>query len=495
VVGAVVTGILALAALNACGSADTNATATASTAGALVPTTFPAQQGRPFAEPKELRSSGGVLRATFTADDQAFDVAGASVRGKAYEGTFIGPTLHVRPGDTIAINLKNRLGETTNLHTHGFFTSPAGISDNVLRVMKPGSDNPVRIKIPPDMSPGTYWYHSHLHGKTEEQVFSGLAGVIIVDGLVGRLPPALRDIPDRVLALKDLQVKKGAIPVDNIDSSAPTTRTVNGLVNPRIDARPGGAQLLRLANLSADIWYRLKLDGSRFNVIAEDANPVGRVWRADELILPPGKRFDVLVRWDAPGTYRLRTLKFSTGPDGDSYPERTLATVDVAGEPIAPAPLPTRMGPLPHFQTAKISRRRTLTFGENNAKGTFFINGRQFQMGYVNQYVKFDTNEEWTLRNVTRELHPFHIHVNDFQVMSIGGRKVNSPSLMDTVALPMGKSVVIRMRFRRYTGKFVYHCHILAHEDAGMMGIVDVTKTGRRPADSGSGSGGMHRHM
>ena len=79
------------------------------------------------------------------------------------------------------------------------------------------------------------------------------------------------------------------------------------------------------------------------------------------------------------------------------------------------------MGPLPHFQNATISRRRTLTFGENNTKGTFFINGRQFQMGYVNQYVKLDTNEEWTLRNVTRELHPFHIHVNDFQVMSIGG--------------------------------------------------------------------------
>ena len=86
------------------------------------------------------------------------------------------------------------------------------------------------------------------------------------------------------------------------------------------------------------------------------------------------------------------------------------------------------------------------------------------------------------IRNASRELHPFHIHVNDFQVVSINGRPYPARGLQDTVPRPVGGTVRIRLRFRDFTGAFVYHCHILAHEDAGMMGIVDVTRTGRRPS-------------
>jgi suppressor of ftsI len=447
-----------------------------------VPATFHPQHGRAFHEPAVLRSRGGRLRTTFRVQEGRFEVAGVSVRGKSYRGTFIGPTLRVRPGDTIEIRVVNRLGEPTNLHEHGFHVSPVGISDNVLRTMPAGTDNTVRVRIPRDIAPGTYWYHSHLHPLAEEQVFSGLAGVIVVEGLTERLPRALRRVPDRVLALKDLQVRDGAILDRNIDSGARTTRTVNGLVDPLLHARTNQTQLLRLANISADIWYRLRLDGTRFSVIAEDANPVGRVWTAGELLLPPGKRYDVLVRWPRAGTYRLRTLRYSTGPAGDTYPERQLATVGVAGTPVPDVRWPRSLGPLPRFQRDGVRRVRHLKFSENAAGTKFFINGRQFDSTRVNEVVKLGTNEEWVIRNVSREQHPFHIHVNDFQVMSIDGKPYRARSLQDTVPLRVGGVVRIRMRFRNFLGAYVYHCHILAHEDAGMMGIVDVTRTGRRPS-------------
>jgi suppressor of ftsI len=455
--------LLAAAALSACGGAGEH----------------PAVA---FRQPPVLRSHHGVLRATLPIDHTAVDIAGARVRAKVYRRSFPGPTLRVRPGDTLDLRVVNRLGEPTNLHEHGFHVSPIKISDNVLRTMPAHSANAVRVRIPRSMSPGTYWYHAHLHGLVEEQVFSGLSGVIIVEGLARRLPRALRDVPDHLVALKDLQVKDGAIVDHGISSSAPTTRTVNGQVNPLLPVQTNRTQLLRLANISADIWYRLALDGARFHVIAEDANPVGRVWTASRLVLPPGKRYDVLVRWPRSGTYGLRTLPMSTGPAGDSYPGRRLATVRVGGPPAQDAPWPTSLAPVPHLERARVDRVRHLTFSEDQAQNRFLIDGRQFDASRVDQVVRFGATEEWVIRNTSREQHPFHLHVDDFQVVAVNGRPYHARSLQDIVPLPIGGTVRIRMQFRAFLGAFVYHCHILAHEDAGMMGIVDVTRNGRRPS-------------
>ncbi len=440
------------------------------------------QRGHAFDEPVVLRSHGGRLKATFTVEQRQFTVAGVRVRGKSYRGEFIGPTFRVRPGNTIEIRLVNRLPEPTNLHTHGLNVSPTGISDNILRTMTAGSANAVRVRIPRTQSPGTYWYHAHPDGLTEEQIFSGLAGVMVVEGLEERLPRALRQIPDRVISLKDLQIRHGAIITQNINSNAPAIRTVNGLLEPVLPVPTNQTQLLRLANISADIFYRLHLDGTRFRVIAEDGNPVGLVWAADELILPPGKRYDVLVRWPRPGTYRLRTLRYSSGPSGDTYPQRMLSTVQVGGSPAADGPWPRSLGPLPQLERAHVRRVRHLTFSENDPREKYFINGRQFDASHVNFVAKLGTTEEWVIRNATREQHPFHLHTNDFQVISINGRRYLARSLQDTVILPVQGVVRIRVRFRNFVGATVFHCHITAHEDHGMMGIVDVTRTGRGPS-------------
>lgn len=501
---AVAAAFLAGAALPGCATQHGSREARHSSSGFLAAATFRAQSGRPLREPRELRSHEGVLRATLRVDDAVVDVAGARVRGKVYDGRFPGPTLRVRPGDTLELRVVNRTGEPTNLHEHGFHVSPIGISDNVLRTMPADSANRVRVRIPRDIAPGTYWHHAHLHRLVEEQVFSGLSGVIIVEGLVRRLPRALRAVPVHLIALKDLQVRDGAIVDHAIDSGAPTTRTVNGQLDPVLRVRTNRTQLLRLANTSADIWYRLALDDARFNVIAEDANPVGRVWTARELVLPPGKRYDVLVRWPKPGTYRLLTLPMNTGPEGDRYPGRRLATLHVSGPPARDVRWPRSLGSLPGLENSHVDRVRHVTFSDDAANDRYLINGRQFDATRVDQVVRLGATEEWVIRKTTREEHPFHLHVDDFQVIAVNDRPYHARSLQDTVALPADSTVRIRVRFRHYLGVFVYHCHILAQEDAGMMAVVDVTRTGRRPSARAlrllramrhaMGSGDHHHH-
>jgi suppressor of ftsI len=250
-----------------------------------------------------------------------------------------------------------------------------------------------------------------------------------------------------------------------------------------LPVRPGETQLWRLANISADIWYRLRADGLRFTIIGQDANPMQRVLTRRALLLPPGKRYDVLVQGPPAGSYRLRTLRYSTGPAGDTYPTRQLATIVSSGTMTAPATLPTsqRLPALlrPRFASQHVDRRRRIVFSESANGNSFLINGTQFKHDVVNQYVRLGDLEEWTIINTSKEQHPFHIHVNDFQVMSINGHRVRAPSPQDTVPLPVHGRVVIRLRFTDFTGRFVFHCHILNHEDGGMMQIVEVYRPHR----------------
>jgi FtsP/CotA-like multicopper oxidase with cupredoxin domain len=174
-------------------------------------------------------------------------------------------------------------------------------------------------------------------------------------------------------------------------------------------------------------------------------------------------------------------MAMSTGRAGDSYPQATLATIRVAGAPVPTHAWPRSLGPEPHLDRAKVDRVRRLTFSENGGGSRYFINGRQFDARRVDQVVRLGATEEWVIHNASRELHPFHLHVDDFQVVAVDGWPYHARSLQDTVVLPVGGTVRIRLRFRGFTGAFVYHCHILAHEDAGMMGVVEVTRDGRRP--------------
>jgi FtsP/CotA-like multicopper oxidase with cupredoxin domain len=433
------------------------------------------QWGQSFQDPPQLVSRNGVLKVTLVASQQTVMIGGKPVVATVYNGSYVGPTLRVRPGDTLIVTLVNHLNETTNLHFHGLHVSPSGNADNVLLSIPPGQSFRYVVHIPKDQASGTYWYHSHDMMQGEEQVFGGMSGAIIVDGLKQLLPPGLRHITEHTFDLKDFQVDdQGQIVSSDIDSGAPTTRTVNGQIDPVLTMRPGETQLWRLANVGADIFYDLHLGGNVFHVIAEDGHPVNTVWTANDLLMPPGKRYDVLVQAGAAGVSQLRTLGSSTGPGGDNYPDDVLATIVTQGAPERPARLPQRIKPFHDLQRDKIAASHTLVFSENPDTEQFFINSQQFDSNRVDVVARLGTTQEWTIVNTTDEQHPFHLHTDPFQVVSINGQPYQAHSYQDTVVLPAHGEVQILIHSSDFTGTTVFHCHIMHHEENGMMGVLRI---------------------
>lgn len=426
----------------------------------------PAAAASTFAEPVELASEDGVLRATLTTSRQESELAGQRFATTVYNAALVGPTLRVLPGDRIELTLVNELDEPTNLHFHGLHVSPTGEADNVFREVAAGETARYIVEIPADHPPGTFWYHSHQHHLSYEQVLGGLSGLIVIDGLTGLLPAELRGVEQRIFALRDFQVSG--------DPSAPTVRTVNGGIAPSLSIAPGETQLWRLANIGAELFYELALPGYRFHVIAEDGMPVWQTWDAETLVLPSGKRYDVLVQGGAAGSAPLTALSYHQGCV--ECPEVTLATLTVSGGAVPAAALPESLAPRRGLATADVDRRRTLVFSSNDDVGQYYINDSVFDANRIDQTVRLGAVEEWTLRNEDPDEHPFHIHVNDFEVISVNGQPYEARGRQDTVILPGKGEVVIRIPFEDYPGKFVYHCHIMFHGDGGMMGVVEVVE-------------------
>ena len=438
--------------------------------------------GQELTEPQQLYPTDGVLSVNLVAKRRVIEVAGAPIRAQPFGKSLIGPTLHVSPGDTLKTVVDNRTSEMTNIHFHGMHVSPKGKGDNVLRTFHPGTKSHSAIQIPLDHEPGTYWYHVHMHGTTEEQVMGGMSGLLIVDGLEDRLPPQLQGITERQLAIRDLEHRGGSVIMnaERIDPSKPTTRLVNAQLRPTMSIGSGETQLWRIANVGADLFYDIELEGHSVLVLGEDGYPRWNVVSRDHLVLPPGKRFDVLVQGGAPGAYDLITRKYNEG--FQLLPEKPLARVEVTGpQAQATTDLPTSMNTTAgDLSDASIAAKRRFVFTLDTT-GTFKaeINRKTFDPDVVNVRPKLGTVEQWTLVNNSSEDHPFHIHVNDFQVMSVNGEPYDAHGLQDVVVIPKhGGKVVIRNPFEDYTGEFVFHCHILGHEDAGMMQTVKVVRGG-----------------
>ena len=311
----------------------------------------------------------------------------------------------------------------------------------------------------------------------------GLSGLLIVDGLEDRLPAELQDVTQRQLAIRDLEHKGGSAILNdaNIDPAGSTTRLVNAQLRPTLSLGSGETQLWRIANVGSDLFYDIELDGHTFTVLAEDGSPRWEVTSEDHLVLPPGKRFDVLVQGGEPGDYELITRKFDEG--FQRLPRKNLASVEVTGPATEPTTaLPTSMNSTAgDLSEAPIRNHRRFVFSFDTSGGGFKaeINGETFNENVVNVRPRLGSVEQWTLVNHSDEDHPFHIHVNDFQVMSVNGEPYDAHGLQDVVIIPKnGGKVVIRNPFLDFTGKYVFHCHILGHEDAGMMQTVKVVRGG-----------------
>jgi FtsP/CotA-like multicopper oxidase with cupredoxin domain len=305
------------------------------------------------------------------------------------------------------------------------------------------------------------------------QVRNGMSGAIIVDGLLDPFP-TLRHVRDRVLLLKDIQIENGRVVHRDIGKN--TIRTINGIVNPVIVLRPGETELWRIGNIGADLYYSLTLDGHHFQVVARDGNRRAGLTTQDTLSLSPGARTAVLVTAGAPGVYLLRTGEINTGSEGNEYEGTVMATVRVEGSPATPVALPHALLPVEDLR-GKVTNRRTIVFTESTDGDTMFVDGKQFDMNRTDVRVKLGAIEEWTIRNDSDELHSFHIHQGPFQLAEINGVPQPADDHRDVVDVPIRGEVKVVIPFTNplIVGRFVYHCHILAHEDKGMMATIEVT--------------------
>lgn len=442
--------------------------------------------GQPLQEPDVVRSKDGRLEVTFTAKSTVVRIGGRNVGTWAYDSQVPGPTLEVKPGDYLQVTNVNQLpDQPTNLHTHGLHVSPKGHGDNVFVNSPSGSTFTNKYKIPMDHIPGTYWYHPHRHMYVTNQVMAGMAGTIIVRGTDPE-SIELDTYRTRLLTFQQFQVDNGAVVVGGQKSSAPTYTYVNGQLKPVIDMRPGEIQRWRLSNLQSDSFMRIQIPaGMKAWTISTDANPTSRPIPTDDMLIPPAGRRSILIRKDAPGDISVQNIPWGSG--FQAIPLQDLLTARTSGTPVAGAKLPKMKPVMPDLRGEPVHNSRTVQFSMPPAPGNttpqFLINDMNYDAwGSKNLFaMKLNTVEEWTLTNTTSEYHPFHIHVQPFQVVSINGQPVQGVEYRDTVPIPpmangVPGKVVIRQKYTDFTGRFVIHCHILFHEDHGMMAPVQVVK-------------------
>jgi FtsP/CotA-like multicopper oxidase with cupredoxin domain len=442
------------------------------------------------------------------------------------------PTLRLNPGDTLNLEVINHIEDhgatkmkmkmsqpagptcgdggdasvdSTNVHFHGLNVPPVCHQDDVIDTMiQPGSPGfKYSIQIPATEPPGLYWYHPHIHGFTEFQVNGGAAGAIIVEGME-KYRPEVKGLTERVFVIRQ-QYLVPWIP-------GPYELTINYQVAPYIGSKPiiqmqpGEKQFWRVLNASLQDFLELQVvqnnKAKSLELIALDGYPLAQTREQTTILVPPAGRAEFIVKAPPAGIPTVfYTQAYSTGPTGNADVAATIANIEVtdpktsehrkkveAPTPV-PAPAPASMAGLKFSDLARqpATTQRKLFFSEEfggtNGPIQFYItvDGQKQKVFEPDEKPVITTKvgavEDWTIENRALETHAFHIHQIHFQVLEVDGKPAADNDLRDTIEIPYwtGKgpypSVKLRMDFRDPTiaGTFLFHCHILLHEDLGMM--------------------------
>lgn len=496
-------------------------TATAAVAApAIMRRAVAAEPGAPLPVPPaiEVDASGGAMLEAI-AGTRAI-LAGAQTAVVGFNQPFLGPVLRVKRGRTARVDVRNRLREPITVHWHGLHV-PGRVDGGPHTPIAPAARWSPALEI--TQPAATLWYHSHVHGRTAEHVYWGLAGMLLVDdpqAPADELPSqyGIDDLPlviqDRAFAADGALAYTKSGPVLMAGFRADHI-LVNGALRPRAEVPPGVVRL-RLLNGSNARIYRLFLDEGRpMHQVGSDGGLLPARITRRELVLAPGERVDVLV--DFAGAREVRLL---SRPDGNSPMRGMMGGRGMgmgpgsmpSGQPPAVAEdgafevmrfaidparaavqraLPTRLaGAPPGPSDGEVTRRRRFELDTHGAmmgggmmgRGgmggmAMTINGRPFAMDRIDARARLGQAEVWEV-HAADMAHPFHVHGTSFSVLGRNGAPVAfaTNGWKDTVLVE--GSVELLVRFAHAADEaapYMLHCHILEHEDAGMMGQFTVS--------------------
>jgi bilirubin oxidase len=398
----------------------------------------------------------------------------------AYNGSVPGPTIEASEGDRVIVHFKNDLPEPSTIHWHGIHL-PANMDGSPLHPVPPGGSYDYVFTLHSG-SAGTYWYHPHPHHRTGHQVAMGLHGAFIVRPAREPMPASL---PEKLLILTDNRFRAdGAIDlghgghrnaIDDANGREGDVLFVNGQIRPTLAIRRGEVQRWRILNASAGRFYRLALPGHTFLHVGSDGGLFERAIARSEVLLTPSERVELLVQGTgAPNNLSvLQTLPYDryvpqTRPRDWERPRDLLVLQTTAEPPLTPPAIPQILRPIPPLDPAKATATRLMVLFQG------FINGKLFDENRVDVSARLGATEIWELENPLGMDHPFHLHGFPFQVLDRNGVPEPFPAWKDTVNVPKGESVRFIVRYDDYPGKWMFHCHILDHEDHGMMGLLEV---------------------
>ncbi|HWR73166.1 MAG TPA: multicopper oxidase family protein, partial [Nitrospirota bacterium] len=447
--------------------------------------------GAAFADPLEIRNFStvpGLVEVDLEAAPAWVNVNGTMANLLTYNGSYPAPTIRVKKGDTLRVHLKNSLPmmgtnmlghqrDMTNLHTHGLHVSPSGNSDNMMIMLMSGDAFDYEYDLSKQDAGTLNFYHPHTHGTVAEQYWGGMAGALVVEDDIN----ALSAYETHLMIIKDITLS-GSAPepytsmMDYMHGKEGDTVMVNGQVNPLLNIRPGQVQRWRIVNACNARFLKLGLEGHTLQIIGTEGGLLDKPYPVSSILLSPGERLDVLVKANQTSkSYRLLSLPYSRmGNMGGQ--QVTLVTVSYKGSRMNDA-VPPIINPAAVRINPMIAKTERIALSMGQGKG--YINGITFTM--ENHYAihsHLGTYEIWEVVNQSGMDHPFHQHVNGCQVLSITGGDAayasfltKTPAWKDTVLIPKWGNVRMLVPVMDYSGMAMFHCHIIEHEDIGMMGV------------------------
>ncbi|MEV5374537.1 multicopper oxidase domain-containing protein [Streptomyces nondiastaticus] len=426
----------------------------------------------PVLEPALRTATHDIYRMTLKEADARI-LPGVTTRVRSFDGQFPGPTIRARRGRPVVVQQVNELGTPVAVHLHGGHV-PQASDGHPMDLIKPGGSR--TYHYPNDQSAATLWYHDHAHMLESENVYRGLSGLYVLTDELEDLLPLPKGRYDVPLLLRDAKLAgDGALAYDVHDIAARGTTMVNGVSRPYLNVAARKYRF-RLVNVSNDRVFAFRLsDGSRFTQIASDGGLLPAPVPMDSIGLWPAERAEIVVDFSsyAPGT-QLVLENLAPYPGEDAQ----IMRFDVGGKVPDPSRVPEQLRPLP--QPGKPTVERTFEMTTDMAHDRYLINGKEFDMDRVDIRPRLGVDEAWTVSVPAGNYampHTFHTHLAQFRVLERNGKPPapEESGLKDTVPLVPGETVRLHVRFTTYTGRYIYHCHMMGHSALGMMGQMEIT--------------------